>query len=315
MRTVRPLLLLICSCVVHAELASQATLVGIHSLANNNNNGNDNDNDDAVTSAGNGVVMTADGSRLIVTTATGRLHIVEAAALRTADDNFVFYEPEISNDSPISCQSAAVVVSDENDDGAYAIYVVTDTDTSTSRVLAVELETARLRWSVTVPGVAVGTPYYSRDKVYVVHNTAAEGRVSVLGLDGTTAVLQTTVTAPDSVVAPGPLGPPTALTTWDSTSDPDGSVTTVRDVLVLAEKRDDVLSADGALYFFVATTVELQEPSVEPDVSQEEESQPAPVHNKSFLTLPDTFALRHLYFGPAAFFTEDQSARVRNKAF
>ena len=193
------------------------------------------------TKKGNAVV--AKGDRIFVTALDGSLHIVNQNEL----SNSIVYEPTPMLDFAISCESGVAVV--ENDDGEleYVVYAVVDTPNdvfqgTTSRVLGVNVD-GSLRWNVTIPGKAVGTPVVgTNERVYMIHNEPSNvdtvGRISVLdGVDG-----KVVATLPNNNNV-GPFGPATGrAVTRDAET---------LDVILFGESRREGLSQNGAMYMLL----------------------------------------------------------------
>lgn len=149
---------------------------------------------------GNAVVDLPNGKDLAMTTASGSLHIVDTTttSVRTFVPDLVAGLTETSCTSGIVRIPLLVVIAESaaattepttttnnNSDDAEVllIYAVVDqapgsssstlATTTSSRILAVSSRTAQLVWSISLPGVVVGTPvpsYNTFGVLYVVHN-------------------------------------------------------------------------------------------------------------------------------------------------
>lgn len=168
---------------------------------------------------GNGVVTTRDGS-ILVTTAEGRLHILDPQQRVTT------FTPDIPI---VSCTSEPVLL--DADTVVYAVH----TGVSESRVYAVRwTEAATALWHAVVPGRIAGSPAVGADgTIYVTHNFAVNnrswGQISVLRQQRVVATLPQPLTNT-------PFAPPAVVSR------------AAGDVVVLGESRENGLSQFGALY-------------------------------------------------------------------
>jgi hypothetical protein len=159
----------------------------------------------------------------------------------------------------------------------YLVYAVTIPSTNAnnstfSRILAVNIEDATIRWSVKVPGTIVGTPVVGKSGrfIYVSHHTTntttiangggqdnadttqetEAGFLSVIAIDAMHAFAELTATLapPDNRIVP--LGPPALqrLSPQGATQVTDG------DFVAIAENWDNGFAAEGSLYILAPST-------------------------------------------------------------
>jgi hypothetical protein len=225
---------------------------------------------------------------VFVTAADASLHILDKAVGSTTA---VFEGPS----SPATCQSGVAIVQEEgtpseappaaeNNNGPnnnaqateapsatpsvstitkmkpYLVYAVTiestDTTPTSSRVVAVNIDNATERWSVSVPGTIVGTPVVGKSGrlIYVSHRevtTESEaGFLSVIAVNEThtSAQLTATLAPPDNRIAP--LGPP-ALRQLSTQGGSGATASGNGDFVAVAESLGDGLVSEGALYVLV----------------------------------------------------------------
>ena len=221
---------------------------------------------DGTTTRGNAVTLSQDNSRLLLTTEQGDLHILLASDPSNSEQSLRFV-PEYDSGSSIACASGAAVfptrqhqVDQENSKNPqYAVYAIQELDKGSSKVIAVDIRSARQVWSIRVEGFVSGSPVVNDmgNRIYVTHNTQTTGAVSVIAVshDFESASLVETLESSDSVQTMAPLTPPTLQSTTiqsDSNNDDDASSsTTLQDIVVFAEM--DTESPDtGSLYVLLS---------------------------------------------------------------
>lgn len=166
---------------------------------------------------------------LVATTAEGSLVRIDPS-----DETIIFtFTPDSVADRELSSSSGITVL--RRDFAIYSVVdaVADDTETS-SRVLCVNLEDGTLVWTASVAGRVVGTPQFSGDLLYVVHNTDV-GEITVFQIaDGKDPATIGNFSAEDTTLGPA------SLVTVDK-----------RDVLAVASNRDNGFSAEGGLYMLI----------------------------------------------------------------
>ena len=267
-------------CSVHAELMQTPTLQWSLQLEGSRSLGR-----------GNTVQVWRD--HIFVTSSDASLHILDKTI---GSIKAIFEGPS----SPASCQSGVAIVNEEeaateappaaeNNNGPneaqateapsmmpsvpstkkmnpYVVYAViipsTDTTSTRSQVVAVNIDNATEQWSVDVPGTIVGTPVVGKSGrfIYVSHreesadvadaNTQTEsvaGFLSVIAVNETHASAQLTATLspPDNRVAT--LGPP-ALRQLSTEGGSRATASVSGDFVAVAESIGDGLVTEGALY-------------------------------------------------------------------
>jgi hypothetical protein len=230
---------------------------------------------------GNGLVPHNDGSKIVVTTDDGSLHIVRTT---TPVRTLAVYEPAVTEDFYTACrskptiiykeqqsQAAAVSSSSSSSSSDYIVYAVIDTPiasgievgddglveptnkantgTIRSRVLAVNMD-GTIKWDVQVLGVIQGDVVVGRnDALYVSHNINDIGHLSVIMANENTDAASVVATVTSADTAPnGPFGPP-ALHQDESSGD----------VVFVAESwGQGYVEGDGGLYM-LSTTSEFED--------------------------------------------------------
>ena len=204
--------------------------------ANNNGGGGGGGGNDAIPGRivqGNAVAVSPNGAYVYVTEADGRLHVISVSTKSRRT-----YVPSVASGSTTTSCSSGVALH-----GDFAVYAVVDGSTDgggsnnngggssatvSSRLIAVDSK-ARERWSVSLGGTVVGTPFLSGNHVYVARNTnSANGFLSVIAFDATLGTAELVATVPDPTGSDriGLVGPPAGhRATLDSVT---------RDVVVVA---------------------------------------------------------------------------------
>jgi len=207
------------------------------------NNINSNDKDD------NTVFVTADD---------GSLHIIYPDNLRES----TVFEPTGITGTYTECRSGVTPVYDpEYGNLEYVVYAILDVPVSTgvlydgigydpsrsttlSRLLAVNVQDASLRWSVPLNGAVVGKPLINSksDTLFVVHNVPSvnegtvvpsqRGKVSVVLLRGVPVVTASLSPLQSNNRNVGPFGPPVATSITMENGE-------FNDVVVVAESWDN----------------------------------------------------------------------------
>lgn len=201
----------------------------------------------------NAVVVSHDGSRVFITDADGFLHILRTGDLQRSS----YFAPPVLAAS-VTAGASGVSLRETANGVDFAVYAVMDvlSQTISSRVIAVDKD-GTMRWSVSVPGRAVGTPYISGDgsRVYVVHNLVSAidtifkedyGQVSVILTKGSSA--QIVASLPRNETSLGPFGPPTFRSVTNGAD--------VTDLLLVAESNSTSLfsGSRGGLHLLVPSS-------------------------------------------------------------
>lgn len=217
---------------------------------------------------GNGFATT--NKDVVATSYEGNLHIIRTNELLNNDtsNTLIYHPPPIDSAFETICSSSPILF--ESNQSSFVIYAVSDRHTTienvTSRILAVSLIDASLRWQVTVPGVVIGSPQLNSNtsRIYVVHNVfdtdngEFEGRISVISFSRERGVVIATL--PDESTG-APFGPPKLKTvSWqlgsngnrndDDTVDSSAPVA-LRDVIFFGESRQSGFSTRGNLYALI----------------------------------------------------------------
>jgi hypothetical protein len=230
---------------------------------------------------GNAVVAHNDGKRLVATMDDGSLHVVQTTP---QVKSLSVYEPTPVDNKYTECRSGPVIVYPaEGQEAAqdfpggtpsaasiaaqgksYVVYSVVDATvasdiqfdesglavpsenegSTTSRVLAVNVDDGSLKWSVQVPGRVQGDVVVGTTGIYISHNIGSVGFLSVIMVneDGSSADAVATLTFSNG--RNGPFGPPALQQNAGS-----------GDVVIVAESWGQGFSQDlGGLYMLTPSS-------------------------------------------------------------